>query len=110
MPGEVIAIATAVTSVSNLVDGILSRADRDMPDKELDENLSKIQEAFALNSVDSDEFRAFIDKLFRTAGCTIAPTGNISMGRREFTHTALVLAAQLIHERRLAARAFRAKE
>lgn len=91
-------------SIVDLTRDILDRADRDGPDKELNENLTKIQNAFAENQVDSDEFRAFIDKLFNSTGVTLTPTGDVSMGRREFTHAALVSVAELRYAKTILAR------
>lgn len=97
-------VSGAIRSVSDMVTGILSRHDRDEPQKELDENLVKIQNAFAENMVDSDEFRAFVDRLFNSTGHSLTPTGDIPMGRREFTHAALVAIAELKYAKAIIAR------
>jgi hypothetical protein len=97
-------VAGAVSSVSNLVDGILTRADRDAPDKEQHEYIVKIQNAFADNTLDSDEFRCFIDELCNKTGSAITPTRDPGTGRRELLHALLVNTVALIHERRLTAK------
>lgn len=103
--GDVGAVAGAVTSVATLVEGILERADRDAPDEELQENLITIQNAFANNTLDSDIFRLFIDKLCNRSGSPLTPTGDPGIGRRELLHALLVNTSKLVYERRLAARA-----
>ena len=45
-------VAHAVGSITDLVGGILERSDRDGPQKQLDENLIQIQNAFAQNQTD----------------------------------------------------------
>lgn len=97
-------VAGAVKSVSDLVDGILTRADRDGPDKEQNEFTTILQNAFAGNQLDSDEFRLFIDKLLNLTNNPLTPTGDIGFGRRELIHALLVNTISLIHERRLTAR------
>lgn len=106
MPDPVTSVATAVTSVADLIGGILDRADRDGPDKERDENIITLQNGFANNDLDSDSFRMFLDKLCNRAGTPLAPTGDAGIGRRELLHTLLVNTINLIHERQLSSRAF----
>jgi hypothetical protein len=103
--GDVAAVATAVTSVSTLVDGILSRADRDALQKEEHELTVELQNAFANNELDTDKFRLWIDKLLNLTGNPLTPTGDTGTGRRELLHALLVNSIKLVHERRLAARA-----
>lgn len=103
------AVANAVTSVTSLVDGILSRADRDAPDKEEHELTIELQNAFANNELDSDKFRLWIDKLLNLTGESLTPTGDPGVGRRELLHALLVNSIRLVHERRLAARALARK-
>lgn len=106
---DVGAVATAVTSVTNLVDGILTRADRDAPDKEQHELTIELQNAFAQNELDTDKFRLWIDKLLNLTGNPLTPTGDVGVGRRELLHALLINSIRLVHERRLAARALTKK-
>jgi len=103
---DVGAVATAVTSIAQLVDGILSRADRDAPDKEQNEFIDALQNAFANNELDSDSFLAFVDRLLKLTGNPLTPTRDPGTGRRELLHALLINSINLVHERRLAARAF----
>lgn len=97
-------VALGVKSVSDLVDGILSRSDRDAPDKEQNELATKLQNYFADNQLDSDEFRLFIDRLLNLTNNPLTPTGDAGTGRRELLHSLLINTIALIHERRLTAR------
>lgn len=103
--GDVGAVATAVTSVVNLIDGILERADRDGPDKEEHEFTITLQNAFASNQLDTDGFRLWLDKLLNLTGNPLTPTGDVGFGRRELLHALLINSIRLVHERRLASRA-----
>lgn len=94
-------IFAGIGSIGQLADSILSRADRDHPDNQRNENISTIQNAFASNNLDSDEFRLFIDKLLNNSGYPITPTKDPSVGRRELFHALLVNTVQLIYEREL---------
>lgn len=98
--------AGAVKSVSNLVDGILSRSDRDGPDNEKEENIVTLQNAYAKNELDSDQFRLFIDRLCNKSGNPITAQGDVGAARRELLHVLLVNTINLIHERQLTSRAF----
>lgn len=101
--GDIGAISGAVASVSSLIEGILDRADRDAPDKELNENIIKIQNSFADNSLDDQWALAY--RLFTYAGNPLTPGGSVGDTDRQFRHNALISLANLIYERRLAARA-----
>lgn len=97
-------VALAVKSVSDLVDGILTRADRDAPDKEQNELTIILQNAFANNELDSDAFLKFVDRLCNLSGASLTPTRDPGTGRRELLHALLINTIHLIYERRLAAR------
>jgi hypothetical protein len=99
-------VAGAVTSISDLVAGILDRSDRDSIEKEKNENIVKLQNFFANNDLDSDAFRLFVDQLFNGANIPITPTGDADTGRREFIHASLLAAITLISERQLFNKAF----
>lgn len=97
-------VAGAVTSITDLIGGILSRQDRDGPDKEFNENIRTLQEAFANNQLDSDNFRLFLDRLFIQSGAPLTPTSDPGVGRRELLHALLLNTISLIKERRYTAR------
>lgn len=103
--GDVGAVATAVTSVSNLIEGILDRADRDGPDKELNENIIKIQNGFLSVDPEFTDLGILVQLLLAQAGNPASPSRDPGIYRREIFHALLVSLAQLIYERRLAARA-----
>lgn len=86
-------VAQAVTKISELVEGILSRADRDALSKELDENKNKIQNSFANNDLD-EQWRLYY-RLFNEIGLPPTPGGTVGETDREFRHSALFAAAQL---------------
>lgn len=101
-------VADAAKSVSELVNGILTRSDRDKPDKEKNENVINIQNAFAKPDDEGgldDQYRlAYL--LFLRAGRPLTASRNVGDAERDFRHSSLLLAADLIHERELASRAF----
>lgn len=101
-------IAGAAVSTIDLVRDILSRSDRDAIDKDTHELTIKLQNHFAANDLDSDDFRLFVDQLFNAAGVPLTPTRDPDVGRREFIHNALLLAIRTIGERKYAGRAFAA--
>lgn len=98
--------SSAIRSVGDLVQGILSRADRDGPDKEKEENIITLQNAYAKNEIDTDEFRLFIDRLCNKAGTPLVATRDVDFARRELIHALLINTINLIHERELSSRAF----
>lgn len=106
MPDPITSVAGAVTSVADLIGGILDRADRDGPEKERNENIAILQNAFANNDLDSDSFRLFIDKLCNRSNNSLTATRDVEFARRELIHTLLVNTISLIYERQLASRAF----
>lgn len=103
-------VAGAVKSISDLVGGLLERADRDGPDKKLHENKDNIQNAFARNSLD-DQWALYY-RLFSDAGYSPTPGGTVGETDREFRHHALHAAAELIYAKQIIARlvAIRVKE
>lgn len=101
MADPVTSVATAVTSVADLIGGILNRADRDGPEKEYEENITTIQNAFGDNSMDSDDFRRFVSELCLKGGQSLTPTGDVSAGKREYLHASLCIIAQSIRDRKL---------
>lgn len=101
---DVSEIAGAVSSVSDLVAGILDRADRDGPQKELNENINRIQNAFAENDLDSDSFRLFVSRLCNDAGKPLTPGGDVHTARREYLHSSLLAIAELAYARKIIAR------
>jgi len=103
--GDIGAVAGAVTSITNLVEGILERSDRDGPDKELNENITKIQNGFLSNDPEFTELGILVQLLLAQVGNPATPSRDSGIYRREIFHALLVSLAQLIYERRLAARA-----
>lgn len=95
-------------SIVDLTKDILDRADRDGPDKQFNEYITKIQNAFADNTLDSDEFRLFIDKLCNESGQSLTPTRDPGTGRRELLHALLIIAATAIRDRKLMIKAIQA--
>lgn len=89
-------------SIVDLIGGILSRADRDAPDKELNENIINIQNSFAHNDLD-EQFRIYY-KLFTDARHAPTPGGTMGTTDREFRHAAFLIAAELIYAKRIIAR------
>lgn len=95
-------VADAVTSVSLLVEGILSRSDRDRPDKEKNENIIALQNGFADN--DTDKLGVLVQLLLAKAGHPPTPSGDAGLYRREIFHALSLCAIELIHERQLVTR------
>lgn len=95
-------VAGAITSVSNLIDGILERADRDGPDKELNESIIEIQNSFANN--DLDEQYRIMYKLFTNIGHPPSANGNVGGSEREFRHSSLLIATELKYARQIISR------
>lgn len=98
-------VSGAVKSVTDLISGILERSDRDGPEKQYNESLVKIQNAFVHNSLDSDDFRIFVDQLCNQAGISLTPTGDVPTGRREYLHASLCIIAQAVRDRELLTKA-----
>lgn len=103
--GDVGAVAGAVTSVANLIDGILNREDRDGPDKELNENIIKIQNGFLSQDPEFTELGILVQLLLAQVGNPASPSRDPGIYRREIFHSLIISVAQLIYERRLASRA-----
>lgn len=95
-------VAGAVSSVSDLIGGMLERADRDALEKEFNENIIAIQNSFADNNLDA-QYRVMY-KLFSDAGYPPTPGGSVGDAERQFRHTSFLIASQLIHERKLISR------
>lgn len=91
--GDVGEIAGAVKSVGDLIGGILSRADRDGPEKELNENITKIQNSFANANLDEQWIIAY--RLLNDIGNPITPGGSLGDTERQFRHNALISLAEL---------------
>ena len=104
--GDVAAVAGAVTSITNLIGGILDRADRDGPDNELNENIIKIQNGFLSADPNLPELGVLVQLLLAKAGNPATPSRDAGLYRKELFHSLLISLAELIHERQLAARAF----
>lgn len=103
--GDIGAISGAVASVSSLIEGILDRADRDGPDKELNENITNIQNGFLSVDPELTELGILVQLLLAKAGNPATPSRDPGIYKREIMHALLISLAQLIYERRLAARA-----
>lgn len=95
-------VAHAIGSISDLIGGVLNRADRDAPDKEKNENVINIQNSFASNNID-EQYRIYY-KLFTNAGLPPAAGGTVGEADRQFRHAALLIAAELIYAKRIIAR------
>lgn len=102
MPDPVTSVATAVTSVADLIGGILNRADRDGPDKELNENITKVQNGFANNNLDEQWTMAY--RLLADVGNPLTPGGSVGDTDRQFRHNALISIAELKHAKQIIAR------
>jgi hypothetical protein len=100
--GDVAAVATAVTSVSTLVDGILTRADADGPKKTLDEDITKVQNGFVHNDLDEQWITAY--KLLNDVGHPLTPGGSVGDTDRQFRHNALICIAELKYLKTIIAR------
>ncbi len=96
-------VAGAVKSISDLVDGILTRADRDEPDKEHDDNITRIQNGFATANLDDQYVLSY--KLLVNAGLAPTPSRDVGESERSFRHEFMIAVANLIYERKLAIRA-----
>lgn len=95
-------ISGAIRSIGDLVGGVLSRADRDAPEKELNENTTKVQNSFASNNLDEQWAMAY--RLFNSSGSPLTPGLVGKDGDREFKHRSLLIAAELIYAKRIIAR------
>ena len=91
--GDIGEIAGAVKSVGDLIGGILSRADRDGPERELNENITKIQNSFA--DADLDAQWALAYRLLNDIGNPLTPGGPMGDTERQFRHNALISLAEL---------------
>lgn len=91
--GDIGEIAGAVKSVGDLIGGILSRADRDGPEKELNENITKIQNSFANSDLDQQWVMAY--RLLNDVGNPITTGGSVGDTERQFRHNALISLAEL---------------
>lgn len=89
-------------SIVDLTKDILSRADRDGPVKELNENLNKIQNSFADNSLDDQWALAY--RLLNDVGHPITPGGSVGDTDRQFRHHALISINELRYAKSLLAR------
>lgn len=95
-------VAHALGSISDLIGGALSRADRDEPEKERNENANKVQNSFANNSPDDQWAMAY--RLYNAAGSPLTPGLVGKDGDREFKHRSMLMAVELIYAKRIIAR------
>jgi hypothetical protein len=97
-------IAGAVGSVANLVEGILSREEKNFPNSEAENEDEQIRAAFASRNVDRQWELAC--KLFGNVGLLWPRPESVEESERQFKFAALRCASQLHRERRLATAAF----
>lgn len=93
-------VAGAIKSVADLLKPLVEEGLAQRYDKEYHESIVTIQNAFAENSLDSDAFRIFIDRMCNEAAHPLTPTGDIKLGRRELLHSLLLIAAEAIRDRK----------
>lgn len=89
-------------SIVDLTKDILDRADRDGPQKEFNEDTTKIQNSFAENNLDDQWIMAY--RLLNSVGNPIAPGGSLGDTERQFRHNALISIAELKYAKAIIAR------
>lgn len=102
MPGEITAVATAITSIADLVEGVLSRSDMHEPIKELNEDITKVQDGFANSNLDTQWVCAY--RLLTDVGRPITPGGTVGDTDRQFRHNALISIAELKYAKAIISR------
>jgi hypothetical protein len=95
-------VAQAVAKVTDLVANILERADRDGPEKELNENVNKVQNSFADNNLDGQWACAY--RLLNSVGHPLTPGGSVGDTERQFRHNAMIAIAELKYAKQILAR------
>lgn len=97
-------VSETIASIVRLTSDILNRKDRDEPDSENEKLKSILQQAYVDLSLDSDEFRLFVELLCTSAGNPITPQRDVGTARRELVHALILNTIDLIRERRRSSR------
>ena len=100
--GDIGEVASAISGITSLAEGIIEIIDRDSLKKELDENITKIQNSFAENNLDDQWIITY--RLFNSVGHPITPGGSVGDTERQIRHNALVCMAELKYARDILAR------